>query len=161
MTVRGTAFPAAEIGATASSVKVQELVVESAELNGTIEWVREELSKSDRSELGYIVLLSYQRSARVVVGGGRGLKNGEKFSILYELADQLGGTVGASRALSVLAMSQMMSKLDKLERLLYLNFTLYPIVLPRFLHPPSSVLRQRLCNSVRCRCEASRGRMIG
>jgi electron transfer flavoprotein alpha subunit len=55
MTVRGTAFPAAEIGATASSVKVQELVAESAELNGTSEWVGEELSKSDRPELGYIV----------------------------------------------------------------------------------------------------------
>jgi electron transfer flavoprotein alpha subunit len=63
-----------------------------------LEWVGEELSKSDRPELGYIVLLSYQRSARVVVGGGRGLKNGENFSILYEPADQLGGTVGASRA---------------------------------------------------------------
>jgi electron transfer flavoprotein alpha subunit len=56
------------------------------------------LSKSDRPELGYIVLFSIQRSALVVVGGGRGLKNGENFSILYELADQLGWTVGASRA---------------------------------------------------------------
>jgi electron transfer flavoprotein alpha subunit len=36
--------------------------------------------------------------AEVIVAGGRAMKNGENFGILKELADVLGGTVGASRA---------------------------------------------------------------
>jgi electron transfer flavoprotein alpha subunit len=56
---------------------------------GTSEYLREEISKSERPEL---------TAARVIVSGGRGMQSGENFHLLEKVADKLGAAVGASRA---------------------------------------------------------------
>mmetsp|Transcript_11789 Transcript_11789/g.34042 ORF Transcript_11789/g.34042 Transcript_11789/m.34042 type:complete len:346 (-) Transcript_11789:277-1314(-) len=86
ISVRTTAFDKAEEGST--EAPVEEIAVEGTN-TGLSEFVSEAVSKSERPDLS---------SARVVVSGGRGMKNGENFAMLEELADKLGGAVGASRA---------------------------------------------------------------
>ncbi|KAL8606922.1 hypothetical protein ACOMHN_048718 [Nucella lapillus] len=85
ITVRGTAFEAAAMGGSAevSPVPTEEVS------NDKSSFIGQELSKSDRPEL---------TSASVVISGGRGMKNGENFQLLYSLADKIGAAVGASRA---------------------------------------------------------------
>uniref|UniRef100_A0A665VNZ5 Electron transfer flavoprotein subunit alpha n=1 Tax=Echeneis naucrates TaxID=173247 RepID=A0A665VNZ5_ECHNA len=84
-TVRGTSFEAA---ATEGGSGTLEDVASSSPI-GTSEWLEQNLTKSDRPEL---------TSAKVVVSGGRGLKSGDNFKLLYDLADKLNAAVGASRA---------------------------------------------------------------
>jgi len=85
MTVRTTAFEADE--STGGSAAQDKLDAPDAPKNS--EFVGQELSKSDRPELG---------AAKIVVSGGRGMKSGDNFEMLYAMADKLGGAVGASRA---------------------------------------------------------------
>lgn len=89
LSVRPTAFEKAS--SSGSQSEIQNLDLEDAKFatRRIPEFVKEDLVKSDRPELA---------SARIVVSGGRGLKNGENFKILYDLADLVGGAVGATRA---------------------------------------------------------------
>lgn len=86
ITVRGTAFPAAETeGGSAEITKGIDPNVEPL-----TEWVSEDLAKSDRPDLA---------TATRVVSGGRGLKSKEEFDrLIPPLADALGAAIGASRA---------------------------------------------------------------
>ena len=85
ITVRGTAFPPGE--ATGGSAAIE--TVASTGAAGLSEFVRAELSKSERPEL---------TSARIIISGGRGMQSGDNFHLLETVADKLGAAVGASRA---------------------------------------------------------------
>jgi electron transfer flavoprotein alpha subunit len=85
ITVRGTAFPAAAEGGSAS---VEDVAAPAGPFKS--EFVSEEMVKSDRPELA---------GAKRVVSGGRALGSAEKFQeVIFPLADKLGAAVGASRA---------------------------------------------------------------
>ncbi len=85
ITVRGTAFAPAEASGGSASVEA----VGGPGGAGISEFVRAELSKSERPEL---------TSARVIISGGRGMQSGDNFPLLEKVADKLGAAVGASRA---------------------------------------------------------------
>jgi len=84
ITVRGTAFEAAEQNGSAAISPV-----DAAEDLAISQFVSEEMAKSDRPEL---------TAAKVIISGGRGMGNGENFAMLEQVADKLGAAVGASRA---------------------------------------------------------------
>jgi electron transfer flavoprotein alpha subunit len=85
MTVRATAFePAAASGGSAAREDVG-----GAGDAGLSRFVGQALSKMERPEL---------TAARIIISGGRAMQNGENFKMLEEIADRLGGAVGASRA---------------------------------------------------------------
>ncbi|WP_158108754.1 electron transfer flavoprotein subunit alpha/FixB family protein [Vibrio furnissii] len=85
MTIRSSAFdPVASTGGNAE-VKTVDHAIESA----TSQFVSQQKVESARPELA---------AARVVISGGRGLGSKENFALVEQLADKLGGAIGASRA---------------------------------------------------------------
>ncbi len=85
LTIRGTAFAPADAAGDAAPVEPLSPVTGEA----VSRFVSRNLTKSDRPDL---------TTARVVVSGGRGVGSQENFALLEQLADKLGGAVGASRA---------------------------------------------------------------
>jgi electron transfer flavoprotein alpha subunit len=85
-TVRQTEFAPAEALPAAGGVESA-----SAGPLSTLgaEYLGVKLSESSRPDLS---------EAKVVVSGGRGMKNGENFKVLEELTDLFGGALGATRA---------------------------------------------------------------
>jgi len=83
MTVRSSAFDAVANDGAAATVSIEKIS------DSLSQFVSQSLTESERPELG---------AASVVVSGGRGLGSSDNFAILEQLADKLGGALGASRA---------------------------------------------------------------
>jgi electron transfer flavoprotein alpha subunit len=86
ITVRAASFD--PVAAEGGNAPIETVDVPSMDQKST--YVSSELSSSERPELG---------AARIIVSGGRGMQNGENFSLLIDpVADKLHAAVGASRA---------------------------------------------------------------
>ena len=85
ITVRTTGFDACEASGGSSPIEVVDLDKDLA----ISSFMKEEIAVSDRPEL---------TAADVVISGGRGMQNGDNFSLLNGIADKLGAAIGASRA---------------------------------------------------------------
>lgn len=85
ITVRSTAFDA--VAAEGGSATVE--TISDVFASDKVKFVGEQVAASERPDLS---------AARVVISGGRGMQNGENFSLLEKVADKLGAAIGASRA---------------------------------------------------------------
>lgn len=85
-TIRSSAFPV--VNKKSESVSIDKIDVPQPD-NCRLIWKGCSIASSDRPDLS---------QADIVVSGGRGLKSGENFELLYILADKIGAAVGASRA---------------------------------------------------------------
>jgi electron transfer flavoprotein alpha subunit len=84
LTIRTTAFPRARPRSDNSTATIESYtptLTSTTSIDALSTWIGEEVQKSERPEL---------TTARIVVSGGRGLKSGENFKLIYELADVLG-----------------------------------------------------------------------
>ncbi|CAN6468135.1 unnamed protein product [Victoria cruziana] len=90
LTVRPTSFPPSSCDPRTDAAPVSHVDVSVlSDYHSKSRWLGHKSQETKRPELG---------SARVVVTGGRGLKNAEDFKLIEKLADKLGAAVGATRA---------------------------------------------------------------
>ncbi len=85
ITVRTTGFDACEASGGSATITS----IDNDTNAGISSFIKEEIAESDRPEL---------TAADVVISGGRGMQNGDNFSLLNGIADKLGAAIGASRA---------------------------------------------------------------
>ena len=85
-TIRQTEFPPAQPTGTPAAISKAD--AGAVEAKGAT-FVSLSEAKSDRPEL---------TEAKIVVSGGRGMREGKNFQFVAEIADLLGGAMGASRA---------------------------------------------------------------
>ncbi|HEC14222.1 MAG TPA: electron transfer flavoprotein subunit alpha/FixB family protein [Rhodospirillales bacterium] len=85
LTIRTTAFDAASPEGGGGAIEE----IPAGPDTGLSSFKGQELTKTERPEL---------TAAKVIVSGGRGMADGKNFRLLEDLADKLGGAVGASRA---------------------------------------------------------------
>jgi len=86
LTIRTTAFPAVKkIRKNNLSIKTIDFISK----NQQSQMIKKEVHTSNRPELA---------SAKIVLSGGRGLKNKTGFERMVKIADRLGAAVGATRA---------------------------------------------------------------
>jgi electron transfer flavoprotein alpha subunit len=86
ITVRGTAFAKADENGGSATIEA----VSGSGDSGASTFISAEIAKQERPEL---------TSAKIIVSGGRALKDAETFAVtILPLADKLGAGVGASRA---------------------------------------------------------------
>lgn len=84
ITVRASSFDSVGADNDAEMVNL-DAVFENTQSN----FVKEEVTESERPEL---------TAASAIISGGRGMQNGDNFSLLEGIADKLGAAIGASRA---------------------------------------------------------------
>jgi electron transfer flavoprotein alpha subunit len=96
VTLRPNVFPPAQAGLQPAPTGVERLEVSSLP-TGPFAVIRDLIYTKGVGARGHVPPQDITE-ARVVVAGGRGMRGAENFRLLEELAELLGGAVGASRA---------------------------------------------------------------
>lgn len=86
LTIRGAAFDAIKLGSKSDTSVIS---IDFTVVAQNVEFISQQKVESIRPELP---------AANVVISGGRGVGSKENFSLVEQLADKLGGAIGASRA---------------------------------------------------------------
>ena len=85
LTIMGTAFKPENYSSNTASISI----LPDIRASDKTKYINNEVTKSERPEIS---------SAKIIISGGRGVGSKDNFNIIEELADKVGGAIGASRA---------------------------------------------------------------